>query len=581
MYFEPNGNIYILRFVPLDNTYTNTFYWDNREQQIEYFQSKAKLMFTEQTYTRLQRGTLRVEQNAENLYDCNYLMFQNKDFGEQWFYAFIKNVEYLNNYTSEIAFELDVMQTWYWNYSLAQCFVLREHPLTDEVGDNLLGESYPQGEIVARGVDELLPIVTNRYSIVIAASSDPDTGESIAECTNGLLSGVHYEKIDVYTASEASINEAQNNFRDFIDKYISTNQLESILNVFAVPNPVNYDFFTFPDEDGITAQRNGTSFDITIDRPSDISGYTPKNNKLLTYPYTFFMIQAGNNTKVYRWEFFENTSQATFRVRGFLFPKPVVVLTPLNYLNAEENYHEEIILDDFPQIALSIDQFKVFLSQKLLPSLTTIGISALANTASATAIAATAVATGGASSVAAAGTAIGKTATTAAKVTGSVGEGIGTAAYRQGFSALTSQTDSLANLAGEAVSAAIQGPAARGTDTADVDFVRGIKTFMYSDMETRQANLRCLDDYFSMFGYTTNRIKVPNIGTRPYYNYVKLSTVNFNYTIGEDNYASSVPADSMSLIIAIYQKGITFWKSSATVGDYSVDNSPTNTEEGG
>lgn len=574
MYFEPNGNIYILRFVPLDNTYTNTFYWDNREQQIEYFESKAKLKFTNQTYTRLQRSTIRVEQNAENLYDCNYLMFQNQDFGEMWFYAFIKNIEYVNNYTSQIEFELDVMQTWYWNYSLAQCFVLREHPLTDEVGENMLGESYPTGEIVARDSQELLPVPYNEYRVVIASSSDPDTGESIAEITNGLLSGVHYEYVSVYLGTEQGREIAKQDFREFVNKYITTNQLDSILNVFAVPTR----FFIFPDDDGETAEISGTEFTTTITRPESISGYIPKNKKLLTYPYSFFMIRAGNNTKVYRWEFFENTSEATFKVRGFLFPKPVVVLTPMNYLNAEENYNEEIILDDFPQVALSIDQFKVFLSQKLLPSLTTIGVSAAANVASSVAIAATAVGTGGAS-LAASGTAVGKGAVAASEVIGNSGALLNTAGQST-MQAVANSTDSVAQLAGDAVSAAIQGPACRGTDTADIDFVRGIKTFMYSSMEVRQQNLKCLDDYFTMFGYTTNQIKIPNIGTRPYFNYVKLSTVNFNYTI-TDEYATSVPVDSMSMIIAIYQKGITFWKSTATVGDYSVDNSPQNNEEGG
>ena len=32
--------------------------------------------------------------------------------------AFIKSVEYINNGVSEIEFEIDVMQTWHFNYNL-------------------------------------------------------------------------------------------------------------------------------------------------------------------------------------------------------------------------------------------------------------------------------------------------------------------------------------------------------------------------------------------------------------------------------------------------------------------------------
>lgn len=56
---------------------------------------------------------MRVEKKAEDLYDCNYLAFQNTSFGSKWFYAFITSVEYVNNITSEITFEIDVLQTYF------------------------------------------------------------------------------------------------------------------------------------------------------------------------------------------------------------------------------------------------------------------------------------------------------------------------------------------------------------------------------------------------------------------------------------------------------------------------------------
>ena len=138
MYIEPNTVIRILHNCPLDKTYDHTIYFSSENAQISYFQGLTKYTFTEQTYQRVQRGKARVQRKAEDLYDCNYMMFQNSSFGNKWFYAFITSVEYVNNITSEISFEIDVMQTWFFDYTLEDCFVEREHSVTDNIGDNLV-----------------------------------------------------------------------------------------------------------------------------------------------------------------------------------------------------------------------------------------------------------------------------------------------------------------------------------------------------------------------------------------------------------------------------------------------------------
>ena len=82
------------------------------------------------------------------LWDCNYMMFQNTTYGDKWFYAFITSVEYHNNNCSIIHFEIDVMQTWHFNYSVDQCFVEREHPVTDQIGEHYEPENVDTGEYV-------------------------------------------------------------------------------------------------------------------------------------------------------------------------------------------------------------------------------------------------------------------------------------------------------------------------------------------------------------------------------------------------------------------------------------------------
>lgn len=45
-------------------------------------------------------------------------MIQNENFGHKWWFAFITGVEYVNNVTCDIFFEIDVMQSFYFNIVL-------------------------------------------------------------------------------------------------------------------------------------------------------------------------------------------------------------------------------------------------------------------------------------------------------------------------------------------------------------------------------------------------------------------------------------------------------------------------------
>ena len=81
MYIEPNTNIKLLRNVPLDKTYEHSINFRTASQQYSYFISKAKYNLTDYTYQRVNNGIMRVGIVSDNLYDCNYLMFQTPTLG--------------------------------------------------------------------------------------------------------------------------------------------------------------------------------------------------------------------------------------------------------------------------------------------------------------------------------------------------------------------------------------------------------------------------------------------------------------------------------------------------------------------
>lgn len=150
MNIEPNTTIYLMRGVPLDNSYNDTIYFANAAAQQAYFQTfvLSALSFPSQTYQRVSSGRCRLNVSADKIYNVNYMMFKNTNYENKWFYAFVNNVEYINNAVCEIYYELDVMQTYAFDYSLKESFVDREHSATDQAGDNILAEPFDVGDYV-------------------------------------------------------------------------------------------------------------------------------------------------------------------------------------------------------------------------------------------------------------------------------------------------------------------------------------------------------------------------------------------------------------------------------------------------
>ena len=98
MYILPNTKIRLIKNCPLDKSQENTIYFTSEAAQQTYFLATLNgFLFEQNTYQRVNKNSLRVQMNAEALYNCNYLAFQNTSFGAKWFYAFIDKIEYINN----------------------------------------------------------------------------------------------------------------------------------------------------------------------------------------------------------------------------------------------------------------------------------------------------------------------------------------------------------------------------------------------------------------------------------------------------------------------------------------------------
>lgn len=148
-YIQPTSNIYILKDVPLNPSYDDTFTFNNKEEQFNYFSNFAKFQLDNYSVVRERLNTLKVEGDIGRYYDVNYMIFQNENFSDKWFYAFIIRVEYLNPNTTLITFTLDVMQSWMFDYTILPSLVEREHVEDDSLYANIENEGIEVNERIA------------------------------------------------------------------------------------------------------------------------------------------------------------------------------------------------------------------------------------------------------------------------------------------------------------------------------------------------------------------------------------------------------------------------------------------------
>ena len=100
---------------------------------------------------------------------------------------------------------------------------------------------------------------------------------------------------------------------------------------------------------------------------------------------------------------------------------------------------------------------------------------------------------------------------------------------------------------------------------SNINFSSGMLSAWYSRFHITEEYARMIDNFFTMYGYATNKVKTPSFANRPHWTYVK---TNGCTAIGK------APADEIRRFCSIIDNGITFWRTPSEVGDYSLDNSP-------
>lgn len=555
MYITPQTNIRLLHNVPFDSSYVHSLYFASASGQTAYFQNLTKYNLNNYSYQRYDKGVLRVQILADNLYDINYMMFQNRAFGNKWFYAFVDKVEYLNDATTAIYYHIDEIQTWMFDWNFAQCFVERMHTPTDEIGDNIIPEPLELGEYV---YNNYTPVIKFRErAVMVAITKVNDDSEYVAE--GDTYDGIYGAcKLFAYSADATGVQ----GINAIITEY-SAKAPDSVVSIYMIPKQ-----FVPSSSINSGAQlpygATGVSFTgETLDAVgNNIDGYTPKNKKLFTYPYNFQNITTGNGEALaLRYEFFKD-KVAKVNYFGNISQPVQLVCCPTDYKNVNKagelgsypNFvDEKITLTAYPLCSWNIDTWKAWVSQNAIPIIMkTAGIGASIALASYTPAVATEVASPILSST---GMAITKTETTPASITPNQNAGL--------YSLHNAE-----NLLTTMYKASIAADQTKGNvASSNALYSNGEYTFHHGRMSVNRQMAEVIDSFFDRFGYAVNKVMTPSMHTRTNWTYIKTVDCAIH---------GSIPRDSEAIIENAFNNGITFWArpSVVTVGDYSQNNAP-------
>ena len=564
----PKTDVYLLK-CPLELNDANQLTFANAAAQAAYFQGLTKIHVSDDDFTYQRKdGVMRVPYLIDDLYGYNYCMYKNDNHSNKWFFAYITGLEYLNDNVTAVSLKTDTYQTWMFDLSYKRTFIEREHVNSDAIGEHTVPENIEIGEYVQHlqpinvlpnktvfpyGADRSNPLnaIPGDYMIVFQAT----------ELVGPTLSQFPYTSFNIYNNMFSGLyffgTPQPACARKLIKEYDDAGKGGSIVSIFYAPVSL-FDYATAYSitEGTVYVPASTTSVatlitnDLTITMPNKLGNYTPKNKKMLTYPFSLLRISNNAGTDVeFRYEDFaknnSGTPVPTFTMKGSLGQGCSIKLIPKGYKgmsSTTESIGYGVVGAKYPQLAWKSDYYTNWMTQN--------GVN---------------LAVG-----AGAGFVNAMLGVTGSYLTGTSGSALGAAFGQLGMiQAGANFLGSIANSIGQMHAAQVQPDQAKG-DTSCADMMFGYDplasryTYYYVyQMCIKPEYAAICDSYLSMFGYKVNEVKVPNITGRRNWNYVK--------TIG-CYIEADIPQDDLEEIKSMFDKGITFWHNPTTFMDYSQNN---------
>ena len=339
-----------------DPTYQNTWAFANRAERDVWLNSKNPYPVLNCQYWRPGEPIkIKIPYNQALYYD--YVMINND--GQIW-YAFVTGHEYVSPSVTRLTLAIDYIQTYYftkevdgetpwWNTS---GFIARgTAPILPPRGTP---SEYPVPESTCMRFD----YAQIGYGVVIYSSVDL-TDLSSVTYTSAIIDGQ-------YTASPPYVMQMD---------ILKLNELITTLNTAGLTDAIS-GIYLFPlDYVNVTLLTNSPQIaassdlyktvDTVIQRPTSCGGYTPRNNVLLGYDYSYITINNGvGEIATYHFEDFSGNPSFSSRL-SLASGSPVIILYPNNYIAGDGQVARQMAqkIPIAPACTYLNDSFRIWLAQ--------------------------------------------------------------------------------------------------------------------------------------------------------------------------------------------------------------------------
>ena len=537
-----NSKIIICKNIKLDKSYKDIINY-SENQMVTLCVENAVVSSDSYSFIRGEKNVIKTSFSYNDALKCNYMAFQNTDYSNKWFFAFIDNVEYANDGTSKIHYTIDEFSTWYSYIGIEACFVEREHVNDDTIGLHTIPEGLEYGEYITMLSGDIETDLYTTELICIGTSYLPDNTPFATpnRVYAGVFSGMYYILFK-FTESAAKFVQAMSDIGHANDiqclfmiplkiANVDYNEGWSTANL---GNQTGINFRVLPNSAGVITLRDA---DIILSSPTSINGYVPKNNKLFTYPYNCLSISNNVGTQAeFRYEDFINNTPV-FSLVAAVSPSCSVWLYPDNYKKyggSKSGYNWGIPVAKYPMGSWNSDMYTNWMTQN--------GINLFGNRID---------------------------AATSHAIMGSMQTL--SSALTKDYSGIGTGLSNMFGAVQESYKASmIPNHIGGQVNSGDVAYAYNKMSPTYYKMTIKEEYARVIDDWFTRFGYKINRVKIPNITGRKYWNYVQIGA---SESIGySNNINRSVPETSMEIINNIFRNGTTIWHNHSDVGNYNLNN---------
>lgn len=518
--------------VPFDPRYEHSIYWGFQEieRQDAYFDGLPSRNFTDFRHIRKDSEIL-VNIPYDHMVDegYNYCCTIGTHPYKRWYY-FITGKRYVSQMVTALQVELDVIQTYQFDWAIPACFVEREHPVTDTPGDNLLAEGLELGEYeISKNMD-----ANGLNELAIVCLSSVTMQNPMGEAVTGSLVNNVYNGLKMYTRTANELGVTVLNAA--LSSLSTLGKADGVQAIWMYPKALIKADWENEANEVMLEVTDTEILDISFTAPANLNGYVPRNKKLLTYPYRY--VYAHNNmgsAAVYHYEHFDNGTP-TFKIVGSCSPDASARMIPVNHRGAIVDNESGITLAAFPSCSWTQDAYKIWMAQTAASQ----DVQMLGANLT--------VAAGGIQT----GVGVVGMFTGADGAASNLGGGLNqmVSGYMQARSILAAREDKQ-----------VQPPQAKGAQSGSCNVATGFHHFRWSFMNITPDQAKRLDQFFDMYGYQTNEVKVPELMSRQMWNYVK--TVGCVVLGGID-------AEDRRKIGAIFDKGITLWHAPDTMYRYDL-----------